>query len=93
MLSNRFSVGHDSLEPISKTAVTPDLPRILFSGMLVSRVQNALSGFPACPKHSFGAAGRPLKTGLHAKVRRFGTQACGNDNYSLECVFEMVSNQ
>ena len=46
---------------------------------LLSGVQNALSGFP-------------LKTCLHAEVRRFGTQACGNDNYSCGRILEMASN-
>ncbi|MDP2885539.1 MAG: hypothetical protein Q8P51_11020 [Ignavibacteria bacterium] len=34
------------LQAISKTGVNPDLPRILFSGMFLWDVQNALSGFP-----------------------------------------------
>ena len=50
------------------------------SRMFPSGVQNALSGFP-------------LKTCLHAEVRRFGTQACGNDNSSSVRVFEITSSQ
>ena len=47
---------------------------------LLSGVQNALSGFP-------------LKTCLHAEVRRFGTQACGNDNCFCGRIFKVVSKQ
>ena len=47
------------------------------SQALQSGVQNALAGIPACPKHSFGAAGRPLKT-------------CGNDKSHFVGVLEMV---
>ncbi len=32
------------------------------------------------------------KTCLHTEVRRFGTQACGNDNYSCGRILEMASN-
>ena len=44
----------------------------------MSGVQNALSGFP-------------LKTCLHTKVRRFGTQACGNDSDGRDSIFENIS--
>ncbi len=50
------------------------------SRVFPSGVQNALSGFP-------------LKTCLHAEVRRFGTQACGNDNSSSVHVFEITSSK
>jgi len=46
--------------------------------MYLSGVQTALSGFP-------------LKTCLHAKVRRFGTQACGNDIVGWVSIFETTS--
>jgi hypothetical protein len=42
-----WQIDNCELGPISKTAVTFDLPRILLSGMFLSGVQNALSGFPA----------------------------------------------
>jgi len=35
-------------------------------------------------------AGWPLNTCLHAKVQRFGTQACGNDNGDEDRIFEMA---
>jgi hypothetical protein len=54
--------------------------------MSLSGVQNALSGFPARPP-----AGWPLKTCLHAEVRRFDTQACGNDKYFMLHAFETAS--
>jgi len=54
--------------------------------MSLSGVQNALSGFPARPP-----AGWPLKTCLHAEVRRFDTQACGNDIDGRDTIFENIS--
>jgi hypothetical protein len=45
--------------------------------MFLSGVQNALPGFPACPKHGIGEAGRPLKT-------------CGDDKSFFGGILEIV---
>jgi len=56
--------------------VIPDLPRILFSGTPLSGIQ---TGTDTAVGQFWAMSGFPLKTCLHAEVRRFGTQACGND--------------
>ena len=53
-----------------------------------SRMRCLDSRFPAQPQRDAQNA----KTCLHTEVRRFGTQACGNDNYSCGRILEMASN-
>ena len=79
MAISRRVDGHKiRLEPISKTPVTPDQPRILFSGMHLS----------ACPPPGINVGRRGVQTAPSG----FPPRTCGNDMIGWGGILEMPIN-